>query len=52
MHAAALEDVMPPDMVSAVLQGMDCHPTNYNILSQGCLALGNIGRAGEMACAG
>lgn len=38
---------MPVDTVFAVLQAMDCHPTSGRTLTQGCLALGNIGRAGE-----
>lgn len=40
-----LEGVVPVEAVSAILQAMECHPTAEKTLSQGCLALGNIGRA-------
>ncbi len=33
--------------MAAVLGVVDTHATNRNILIQGTLALGNIGRAGE-----
>lgn len=46
-YVASLEGVAPAESVYAIMQGMDCHPTSENILTQGCLALGNIGRAGE-----
>ena len=47
-HSAdVVEGTMPVDTVSAVLQAMDCHPTSGRTLTQGCLVLGNIGRAGE-----
>ena len=42
-----LEGIAPAESVSAVLQAMDCHPTCERTLTQGCLALGNIGRAGQ-----
>lgn len=45
--ADVLEGTVPVETVSAVLQAMDCHPTSVKTLTQGCLALGNIGRAGE-----
>ena len=45
--AAVLEGVVPAESTSAVLQAMDCHPTSEKTLTQGCLALGNIGRAGQ-----
>lgn len=44
---AKLEDMIPVEMVPAVQHAMDCHPTSEKILTQGCLALGNIGRTGE-----
>ena len=45
--AAALEGVVPTEVVTAILQAMDCHPTSGKMLTQGCLALGNVARAGE-----
>ena len=38
---------IPSETVPAILHGMECHPTNEKILIEGCLALGNTGRAGE-----
>ena len=35
------------EMLNAVLQVMDCHPTSEEILTQACLVLGNIGRSGK-----
>lgn len=50
MISDVLEGIIPAEAVFAVLQAMDCHPTSERILIQGCLVLGNIGRAGEQSC--
>lgn len=38
---------MYPGAMSAVLLAMDSHPTNVRVQREGCLAVGNIGRAGR-----